>query len=83
MADPHADTHAHDYQHGSMPVTEQAATYSLFMNLAKWGSLIVAVVLLFLVLWFQPGGSFLMGLIAAAVLAVAGTWFLRKPKTDH
>ena len=75
--DQHASADAHAYVHGSMPVQEQAATYSLFMGMAKWGSLAVATVLLFLTIWFQPNGSFFGGLIAAVVLAGAGWWFLR------
>ncbi|WGM31945.1 aa3-type cytochrome c oxidase subunit IV [Brevundimonas sp. NIBR11] len=86
MADHHAPTeHAdHDadaYVHGEMTIEEQSATYSLFMNMAKWGSLAIASLLLFLVLWFQPGGSFIAGLIAAVVLAVAGGFFLKSGKS--
>lgn len=88
MADPHSPTeHAdHDadaYVHGTMTVEEQSSTYSLFMNLAKWGSLVVAAVLLFLTLWFQPGGSFIAGLIGGGVLAVAGGFFLKGGKASH
>ena len=72
----HADHDADAYVHGTMTVEEQSATYSLFMNLAKWGSLIIAALLLFLTLWFQPGGSLVAGLIGGGVLAVAGGFFL-------
>jgi VIT1/CCC1 family predicted Fe2+/Mn2+ transporter len=75
----HTDIH-HDaaaYQHGSMEIQEQASTYSLFTNLAKWGSLIIGALILLLVLWFRPEGSFLVGLIAAGVMSVAGWWFMR------
>ncbi|RZJ90931.1 MAG: aa3-type cytochrome c oxidase subunit IV [Brevundimonas sp.] len=87
MADPHATTdHAdHDaaaYQHGKMEITEQAATYSAFMVLSKWGALAIACALLFLVLWFQQGGSFIAGLGAAVVLAVVG-FFALKSKRAH
>ncbi len=77
----HADHDADAYVHGTMTVEEQTATYSLFMNLAKWGSLVVAAVLLFLTLWFQPGGSFLAGAIGGGVLAVAGFVFLKSGKS--
>lgn len=86
MADPHhaSDAHAHDdYVRGSQEISEQAATFSLFMGLAKWGSLLTGVVLLLLVLWFQPGGSFIAGVIAAGVLLVVGVFALRKKKTQH
>jgi hypothetical protein len=87
MADNHAPTaHAdHDaaaYQHGEMEITEQAATFSLFLKLAKWGSLAIACVVSFLVIWFQPGGSFIAGLGAAVVIAVVG-FFALKSKPAH
>ena len=81
MADPHhADAHD-DYVRGSQEISEQEDTFSLFMGLAKWGSLLTAVALLFLVLWFQPGGSFIFGAIAAFVLLVVGVFALRKKKS--
>ena len=80
MADPHhADAHD-DYVRGSQEISEQAATFSLFMSLAKWGSLIIGAAVLFLVLWFQPGGSFFGGLAAMVVMLAAGWWFLRSKK---
>lgn len=87
MADPHApNAHAdHDaaaYQHGKMEITEQAATYSLFMSLTKWGALAVACAVLFLVVWFQPGGSFVAAVICSVVLAVVG-FFALKSKPAH
>ena len=83
MADPHhSDAQAHDdYVRGSQEISEQAATYSLFMGLAKWSSLAIAVAIVFLLLWFQPGGSFIAGAIAAFVLLVVGVFALRKKKT--
>jgi len=81
MADPHhADAHD-DYVRGSQEISEQEDTFSLFMGLTKWGSLLTAAAILFLVLWFQPGGSFIAGAIAAFVLLVVGVFALRKKKT--
>ena len=81
MADPHhADAHD-DYVRGSQQIDEQASTFNLFINLAKWGSLLTAATLVFLVLWFQPGGSFIAGAIAAFVLLVVGVFALRKKKS--
>ena len=81
MADPHhADAHD-DYVRGSQEISEQESTFDLFMGLAKWGSLLVAVSVLFLVVWFQPGGSFIAGAIAAFVLLVVGVFALRKKKS--
>ncbi|MBU1346814.1 MAG: aa3-type cytochrome c oxidase subunit IV [Alphaproteobacteria bacterium] len=85
MADHHAPTEAADhdadaYVHGMMPIEEQAATWALVQGLFKWGSLAIAASLLFLVIWFQPGGSFFGGLIAGVVVAVAGWFFLKGGK---
>ena len=77
MADPHAHD---DYVRGSQEISEQTATFSLFMGLAKWGSLVLAAVLAFLTIWFMPGGSFIGGLITAVVLTAAGIFFLRSGK---
>ena len=83
MADPHhADAHD-DYVRGSQEISEQASTFSLFMGLAKWGSLLTAATLAFLVLWFQPGGSFIGGAITAVVILIAGGWFLRSKSSTH
>ena len=84
MADPHhADAHD-DYVRGSQQIDEQASTFNLFINLAKWGSLLTAATLVFLVLWFQPGGSFIAGAIAAFVVLVVGVFALRsKKKSQH
>lgn len=80
MADPHhADAHD-DYVRGSQKIDEQASTFNLFVGLAKWGSLLTAATLVFLVLWFQPGGSFIGGAITAVVVLVAGFFFLKSGK---
>jgi len=81
MADPHhpASTDADAYVHGSMEIAEQVETFHLFVLLAKWGSLATAVVLLFLTVWFFPGGSFMAALIASVVVSVVG-WFALKSK---
>ena len=83
MADPHhADAHD-NYVRGSQEISEQASTFDLFVGLAKWGSLLTAATLVFLVLWFQPGGSFIGGAITAVVMLIAGGWFLRSKKPTH
>lgn len=83
MSDPHdtADADAHAYVHGHMAIREQVSTFRLFLNLAKWGSLAVAALVLFLTVWFRPGGSFIPAVLAAAVLVVLGFLAL-KPKPD-
>lgn len=79
----HADHDADAYVHGAMTIEEQTSTYTLFMNLAKWGSLSIAAAVLFLVLWFMPNGSFFTGLIGAVVLSVAGAFALKGKKSSH
>ena len=82
MADPHHATDAQDeYVRGSQHIDEQSDTFTLFINLAKWGSLFIAAILAFLVLWFQPGGSFIGGAITAAVILIAGVLYLRSKKS--
>ncbi|MDP1912492.1 aa3-type cytochrome c oxidase subunit IV [Brevundimonas sp.] len=80
MADPH-DASDH-YVRGSQEISEQESTFDAFVGLAKWGSLTISATLLFLTMWFQPGGSFIGGAIAAVVLLVAG-YFLLKSKPSH
>ena len=78
MADPH---HASDsYVRGSQEISEQESTFGAFMGMAKWGSLIIAVLLVFLTLWFQPGGSLMTALITAVVLSAGGYFMLKSPK---
>jgi len=76
---------AGDYHRGEMDISEQAATFDLVMGMTKWGSLVLASFLLFVVLWFcVPGAGFMGGAIAGLVLAVLGVVFLReKPAPAH
>jgi len=78
MADPH---HASDsYVRGSQEIREQETTFGAFMGMTKWGSLAIAVLLVFLTLWFQPGGSLVTAFITGVVLSVAGFFALKSPK---
>ena len=78
MADPH---HASDsYVRGSQEISEQESTFDAFMGMTKWGSLAIAVLLVVLTLWFQPGGSLMTAFIAAVVMSVAGFFFLKSGK---
>lgn len=65
------------YHRGEMDIREQTATYEFVMSLTKWGSLAVAALLLFLVLWFCVDVGFFAAFIASAVLVVIGVFFLR------
>jgi len=74
MAEPH-----HDYHRGEMDISEQKATYELFMGLTKWGSLLVAASILGLTVWFCTDAGFFPGLLSFVVLMVVG-WFLLRDK---
>jgi len=79
MAEPH-----HDYHRGEMDISEQKATYDLFMALTKWGSLFTAVSLLILTVWFATDFGWMPAFGSGIVLLVAGWFFLRnKPGADH
>ncbi|MEN5147016.1 aa3-type cytochrome c oxidase subunit IV [Brevundimonas diminuta] len=81
MADQH-EAHAAPHVHGEMIITEQAWTWALFMGLTKWVSLAMAVLILFLTVWFAVGAGFIPAFISGAVLGVAG-FFMLKSKKAH
>jgi hypothetical protein len=66
-----------DYQRGEMDIQEQAATFDRVMAMTKWGSLVIAVAVLFLTLWFCTSVGFLSALATSVVAAVLGGFFLR------
>lgn len=83
MADPHhADSHD-AYVRGSQEISEQAQTFRAFISMSKWGALWIAALLMFLVLWFQPGGSFIGGAITAVAMLVIGYFALKSGKKAH
>jgi hypothetical protein len=74
-----ADHHDHsDYKHGEMNINQHKATYAAFGNLTKWGSLIIAVLLIFLVLLTSVPGAGLMGAGFAAVVLAGLGWLVLK-----
>ena len=76
MAEPAAD-----YHRGEMDIAEQKATFQGFITLSKWGSLVIAVgVLFFAMLFCTEAGLFQAGL-AALVVLVVGVLALRQPKS--
>lgn len=80
MAD-HHDSHG-DYVHGEMDIHQHQASYELFGNFTKWGSLILAVFLVFVVLLTcVPAAGFFTAAIAAIVVAIVG-WLMLKKKAD-
>jgi len=79
-----AADHSGDYHKGEMDIHEQEATYDLFMGLTKWGSLIIAVGILFFSLWFAvKGAGFFTALPVAAVALIVGFIALKKKPAAH
>ena len=75
---------AAEYHRGDMDIHEQQATWRLVMGLSKWGSLTIAALLVFLVLWFAADVGFLSAFFTAAVVVVLGIVFLRSaPAEGH
>lgn len=72
-----------EYHRGDMDIHEQQATFHAVMGLTKWGSLAIAVALVFLVLMFCTPAGFLGAAFAALVLLVAGVFFLRDKPAEH
>ena len=78
MANSHDSNDA--YVRGSQEISEQESTFHAFVGMSKWGSLIIAAALLFLTIWFQPGGAFIPAFISAVVVLVVGFFILKSPK---
>ncbi|HEY2662378.1 MAG TPA: aa3-type cytochrome c oxidase subunit IV [Caulobacteraceae bacterium] len=74
---------ASDYNRGEMDIREQAATFTGVMTATKWGSLAVAVGVLFFTLLFCTQTGFGGSFGAAAALAVAGVATLRERAGAH
>lgn len=77
-----ANPSSSDYHRGEMDIHEQSATYAGFMALTKWGSLITAVGILFITLWFCTKAGFVGSAFSAIVLGVIGFLLLRG-KAEH
>ena len=72
---------ASDYHRGEMDIQEQVSTFHLVMGMTKWGSLILASFLLFVVIWFCTSAGFLPGFITGAIALVLGIVLLREKKS--
>ena len=71
----------HEYHRGEMDISEQASTYHLFMNLSKWGSLVIAAFLTLFTVWFCTPMGFFPGAIGFVVVSVLG-WLLLRDKPE-
>ena len=75
---------ASDYHRGEMDIHEQVSTFNLVMGMTKWGSLILAAFLLFIVIWFCTPAGFVSGFVSGVVLLALGIVMLRsKPEAAH
>ena len=76
-----AEHHASPYARGAMDIQAHRAAFHAFILMSKWGSLTVAVAVLFLVLCFCTGAGAVAALVSAAVLAALGFLILREKRT--
>jgi hypothetical protein len=79
-----AEQHASTVTHGEMDIQAHEAAFHAFILMSKWGSLTVAVAVLFLVTWFCTAAGFGAAFLSAAVVAALGVMILRKkPSAAH
>jgi hypothetical protein len=75
---------ASEYHRGEMDIHAQQATFKAVMTGTKWASLVVAVGILFLTLWFCTSAGFGGAFVSAVVLTILGVFFLRaRPAPAH
>ncbi len=74
---------ASDYHRGEMDIREQAATFTGVMAATKWGSLAVAVGVLFFTLLFCTQTGFVGAATSALGLLVVGILILRERAPAH
>ena len=69
------------YHRGDMDIAEQVSTFDAFIGLSKWGSLVIAVGVLFLTLVFCAHAGFFQAAGAAVVVAAVGVLLLGGKKS--
>jgi hypothetical protein len=69
--------HASDHTHGEMDILQQQNAFEGFMRMTKWGSLAVAVIVLFATLTFCTDAGVGTGALLSLILLVLGVFFLR------
>ena len=60
-------------------ISVHAETYHRFMLGVKWMAIHLAVILVFLVLWFCTSAGFFAALIGALLVLAAGVFIMRQP----
>ena len=73
----------HEYHHGDQDITENQRMFAAFGAMTKWGSLITAVSVLVLTLWFCTPAGFFGGIIPGFVVLALGIIFLRSPPAEE
>jgi len=68
---------ASEYIRGEMDIREQVATFHLFYDMVKWGSLAISALVLLFAVWFCTPAGFPAGFGAASALTVVGVLLLR------
>jgi hypothetical protein len=68
---------ASSYHRGDMDIHEQVSTFHLVMGITKWGSVVLASLLIFLVLAFCTGVGVFGGLISGVVVLSLGILLMR------
>lgn len=76
MAEPAAD-----YHRGEMEITEQRSTFHAFIGLTKWGSLAIAVGLIFFTILFCTKLGFVHAAGAAIIVLIVGSLLLKEKKS--
>lgn len=71
---------ASEYHRGDMDIHEQQNTYHAFGVASKWGSLAIAVGVLFFTLLFCTATGFMGAAVTAVVVAAVGIAVLREKK---
>ena len=74
---------AHEFHHGDMDVSAQAATFRSVMGVTKWSCLAVAVGVLFFTMLFCTTAGFLTSAFSAIVLTVIGVVALHSRSPSH
>ncbi|MES2897701.1 aa3-type cytochrome c oxidase subunit IV [Phenylobacterium sp. LH3H17] len=74
---------ASEYHRGEMEIQEQTSTYHLFVMMAKWGSLALAALLIFITLWFCTDTGFIGSFITGLVVSVGGFLVMREHETPE
>jgi hypothetical protein len=75
-----AEQHPPHAARGDMDIQAHEASFHAFILMSKWGSLSVAVAVLFLVMWFCTAAGFGSAFLCAAIVAVLGFLALREKK---